>query len=174
MSSVFGLERQPEQRHASCPTSEPEVLLQLADHPPLLQLVDLDHRGQQLEVVAGVAGELLERRDILGKARAAEADPGLQEVRADPLVEAHPPRDLEHVGAGLLADVGDLVDERDLGRQERVGGELDHLGAGDVGADQRRVERRVELDDRVAGPVAVVADDDPVGVRGSPRAPSPP
>ena len=69
------------------------------------------------------------------------------------------------VGAGLLADVGDLVDERDLRGEERVGGELDHLRAGDVGAHERRVERRVELDDRVAGPVAVVADDDAVGVQ---------
>ena len=34
----------------------------------------------------------------------------------------------------------------------------------DVGAHERRVERRVELDDGVAGPVAVVADDDAVGV----------
>ena len=100
--------------------------------------------------------------------------PGLQELRADALVEAHPARDLDDVGAGLLADVGDLVDERDLGRQEGVGGELDHLGAGDVGAHERRVQRRVELDDRVARPVAVVADDDAVGVQEVLDAPSPP
>ena len=66
---------------------------------------------------------------------------------------------------GLLADVGDLVDERDLGRQEGVRGELDHLGAGDVGPHQRRLEGRVELDDGVARPAALVADDDPVGVQ---------
>ena len=76
-----------------------------------------------------------------------------------------PARDLGDVRAGLLADVGDLVDERDLRGQEGVGRELDHLGAGDVGAHERRVERRVELDDGVAGPVAVVADDDAVGVQ---------
>ena len=84
---------------------------------------------------------------------------------ADPLIEAHPARDLEHVRAGLLADVGDLVDERDLRRQERVGGELDHLGAGDVGAHERSVERLVELDDGIAGPVALVTDHDAVGVQ---------
>jgi hypothetical protein len=66
---------------------------------------------------------------------------------------------------GLLADVGDLVDERDLRGQERVGGELDHLRALDVGAHERRVERRVEVDDGVARPVAVVADDDAVRVQ---------
>ena len=80
-------------------------------------------------------------------------------MTADARVEAHALRDLEHVGAGLLADVGDLVDERDLGGQEGVGRELDHLGARDVGADERGVERLVQLDDGVAGPVAVVADD---------------
>ena len=110
----------------------------------------------------------------LGKQDPPKPMPGLQELRPDPVVQAHPARDLDDVGAGLLADVGDLVDEGDLRGQEGVGGELDHLRAGDVGAHERRVERRVELDDRVARPVAVVADDHAVGLRGSPRPPSPP
>jgi hypothetical protein len=46
----------------------PEVLLELPDGAPLLELVDLDDSGQELEVVAGVAGELLEGLDILRKA----------------------------------------------------------------------------------------------------------
>jgi len=92
-------------------------------------------------VVPGVAGELLEGRDVLGEARAPESDPGAQEVLADPLIEAHSAGDLKHVGAGLLADIGDLVDERDLRGQERVGGKLDHLRAGDVGSHERRLER---------------------------------
>ena len=163
MSSVFGLKASPSSA-ISLSTSLPEVLLELGDHAPLLQLVDLDHRVQQLEVVARVARELLQRGDVLREAGAAEADPGLQELRADAVVQAHPARDLDDVGAGLLAHVGDLVDERDLRRQEGVGGELDHLGALDVGAHERRLERRVELDDRVAGPVALVADDDAVGL----------
>ena len=50
-----GLERQAQQRHLP-PHQRTEVLLQFPDHPPLLQLVDLDHRGQQLEVVTRVAG----------------------------------------------------------------------------------------------------------------------
>ena len=51
--------------------------------------------------------------------------------------------------------------------RKALDGELDHLGAGDVGAHERGVERRVELDDGVAGPVAVVADDHAVGSRKS-------
>ena len=73
MSSVFGLKARPSSA-ISLPTSEPRCFCELGDHAPLLQLVDLDHRVEQLEVVAGVAGELLERRDVLGEAGAAEAD----------------------------------------------------------------------------------------------------
>ena len=39
----------------------------------------------------------------------------------------HAPGYLADVGAHFLADVGDLVDERDLGGQEGVGGVLDQL-----------------------------------------------
>ena len=56
-----------------------------------------------------------------------------------------PSRDLADVGADLLADVGDLVDERDLGGEEGVRSELDHLRGGDVGADDRAAERLIEL-----------------------------
>jgi hypothetical protein len=87
-------------------------------------------------------------------------------------VQAHALGDLEHVGAGLLAHVGDLVDETDLRRQERVGRELDHLGAGDVHADELAgslaavlggQQGPVQVGDRVTGPVTVVADHDTVG-----------
>ena len=46
-------------------------------------------------------------------------------------------RQLHHVGAGRLADLGHRVDERDLGGQERVGGRLHQLGGGEVGHQQR-------------------------------------
>src|SRR3954447_794089 len=84
LTDVIGvrLERQPEQRDL-LPDERPEVLLQLRDDAPLLQLVDLDHGGEQLEVVARVAGELLERRDIFREARAAIARARPQELRPD-------------------------------------------------------------------------------------------
>jgi hypothetical protein len=117
-----------------------EVLLQLAHQPPLLQLVHLDDRVQQLEVVAGVPGEQLEEGDVLREARAAEADAGPQVTRPDALIEPHAPRDLLDVRAHELADVCNLVDEADARAQEGVRGQLDHLGGGNVGADDRRVE----------------------------------
>ena len=44
MSSVFGLKASAEQRDRLA-DQRAEVLLQLADHAPLLQLVDLDDGG---------------------------------------------------------------------------------------------------------------------------------
>src|SRR5690349_11540148 len=44
------------------------MLLELRHDAPLLQLVHLPHRVQQHELVARVAGELLERRYILWEA----------------------------------------------------------------------------------------------------------
>ena len=160
----LGLEGEPEQRDVRV-AQRPEALLELGDDAPLLQRVDLDHGVEQLEVVARVAGQLLERLHVLGKARTAVADAGVQEVRADAPVEAHARGHDAHVGADLLADVGDLVDERDLGRQEGVGGVLDHLGAGHGGAHDRGVDAGVERGDAVAVGIVVGADHDAVGVQ---------
>ena len=53
-SSVPGLKARPEHRDLLA-VQVAEVLLELLDHAPALELVDLDHGRQQLEVVAGVA-----------------------------------------------------------------------------------------------------------------------
>ena len=138
-----GLEREPEERDL-LPAQRPEPPLELPDHAPLLELVDLDHRGEQLEVVARVGGELLERERVLREAGSAVPDSCTQEVPADAVVEAHALRDLDHVRAGRLADVGDLVDERDAHHQRRVRRELDHLRRGDVRPDDGCVDAGVE------------------------------
>src|SRR5215211_5451428 len=62
-----GLEREPEQPDLTA-DERSKVLLELGDDAPLLELVDLDDGGQELEVVAGVAGELLEGGDIFREA----------------------------------------------------------------------------------------------------------
>ena len=115
-------------------------------------------------MVAGVGGELLEREGVLGEARAAEADPRPEEALADPAVVADRLGHLDHVGARRLADVRDLVDERDPGHQRGVRGELRHLRRGDVRADDRGVDSCVELLDGVRVGSVERADDDPVGL----------
>jgi hypothetical protein len=146
------LEGQPEQRD---PLSDQRIqmLRELGHHAPLLKLIHLDHRAEQLEVVAAVAGEDLECLRVLGEAGTSESETGVQKPVADPWVEAHASRHLRHVGADLVADVRDLVDEADLRREVRVRGELDHLGAGKIGPDDRRAERLIDGGDRIGRPL---------------------
>ena len=92
MSSVSGLKASPSSATVLA-AQRAEMPLQLPDHPALLQLVHLDHRGEQLEVVARVRGELLERQRVLGEAGAAVADARAQKVRPEPCDRARcPPR----------------------------------------------------------------------------------
>ena len=81
-----------------------------------------------------------QRLDVLRKARAAVADAGEQKRRADAAVEADAAAHVLDVAAERLAQVGELVDQRDARRQHGVGGVLGHLGA-----------LRAHEQDRVAG-----------------------
>ena len=165
LADVVGvrLERDPEQGDRLAAEAA-ELLLELPDHAPLLQLVHLDHGVQELEVVAGVGRQLLQRQRVLRETTPAVADPGAEEARADPAVEPDALGHPDDVGAGRLADVRDLVDEADPRHQRRVRGELDHLGRGDVAADDRPVDPAVQLLDGVAVRVVEGADHDPVGL----------
>jgi hypothetical protein len=140
------------------------VLLQLRHRPAHLELVHLDHRGDEVEVVARVSGEQLQEGHVLREAGAAEADPGAQVVRADPPVEPHPAGDILDVGADQLADVRDLVDEADPGGEEGIGGQLDHLGRGDLHLHHRGVQVLVQRGDRLGVRRIERADDDTVGL----------
>ena len=62
----------------------------------------------------------------------------MQEFAADAVVEADAARHVLHVGADLLAQVGDLVDEGDLGGEEGVGGVFDQLGGAPADIEDRR------------------------------------
>ena len=129
-------------------------------------------RKRQRLVDAELAGAGHERPDVLGQAAAAEADAGVEEPAADPLVVPDRVGQLRHVGAGGLAQLGHRVDEGDLGGQERVGGHLDQLGGGQVGLDLRGAggqRRGVHLVEDARGPLAALARaeavDQPVGVQ---------
>ena len=51
----------------------------------------------------------------------------MQEFAADAVVEADAARHVLHVGADLLAQIGDFVDEGDLGGEESIGRVLGQL-----------------------------------------------
>ena len=165
LTQIVGLrlEGEAEKRHRRA-AELAETAGELAEHAAFLQGVDLDHGVEQLEVVAAVAGELLERLHVLREAGAAVADAGLQEVRTDAVIETHAVRHGAHVGAHLFADVGDLVDEGDLGGEKGVGGVLDHLRGRHAGAHDVGVDAAIQRLDEIAVLRAGSADHDAVGL----------
>ena len=109
-------------------TSPPTGRDDLARHRALALVVDRHGGLDQAQRRAGILGGLGERQRILGEAGAAIAGAGVEELDADAVVEADAARDVLHVGADLLAEVGDLVDEGDLHGEEGIGGILDQFG----------------------------------------------
>src|SRR3546814_5806742 len=87
---------------------------------------------------------LQQRQRVLGKARAAIARPCMEEFGADAIVEADAARDVLHIGADLLAEIRDFVDEGDLHREKGVGGIFDEFG-GPAGGAERSEEHTSEL-----------------------------
>jgi hypothetical protein len=107
-----------------------------------------------------------ERRGVLGEAGPAVAGAGVEELVPDPAVEAHALRHRLDVGADLFAERRDLVDEGDLGREEGVGGVLDHLGRFEIGVDDGEVaqeERAVDVAHHALRAVRFDADDHAIG-----------
>ena len=68
-----------------------------------------------------------QRAGVLGEARTAEAGAGMQKLRSDAVVEPDAARDFLHVGAKLLGQVSNLVDECNLGGEKSVRRILDQL-----------------------------------------------
>ncbi len=157
------LEREPEERDP-LPTERSEPPLELPDDASLLQLVHLDDRVQELEVVARVRRELLERERVLREAGAAVPDSGAEERRADPAIEADGLGNGDDVRSSRFADVGDLVDEADARHQGGIRRELDHLRGRDVGAHDLRVDALVERGDDVRVGLVERADHDAIGL----------
>ena len=100
----------------------------LARHGALALVVDGDGGLDQPQRAAVVLRGLDQRQRVLGEARAAIAGAGMEELGADAVVEADAARHLLHVGADGFAEIGDLVDEGDLHREEGVGGIFDQFG----------------------------------------------
>ena len=150
MSSLSGLNAAP-RTATRLPSSEPSQTSRASStmriRRRMLMLSTSSQEGQRL-VGAELAGAGHERADVLGQAAAAEAEAGVEELAADPVVVADRVGQLLDVGAGGLAQLGHRVDEGDLGGEEGVGRRLHHLGGGVVGDDLRGAA----LDDRARRP----------------------
>ena len=89
----------------------------------------------------------------------------MEEFRADAIVEPDAARDLLHVGADAFAQIRDLVDEGDLGGEERVRGVFGEFGGAAVGEQDRRrveIERAIEFLHHLARALVLHADHDAV------------
>ena len=91
----------------------------------------------------------------------------MEELRPDAIVEADPAGDVLDVGVDRFAQVGDLVDEADLDREEGVGGIFGELGRAPPGDQDRRAveeQRPVDFAQHVLRMLVLGADHDPVGM----------
>ncbi len=165
MSSVFGLKVRPSTAMRLALQRAAAGGDDLVGHRALARVVHRDH-GLDDPHRRAVA---LRRCAIsaavsFGKHEPPKPGPACRNFRADAAVEPHAARDLLHVGADLLAQVRHLVDERDLGREERVGGVLDQLGGAPAGEQDRRLVDEQRPVDLAASP----------GARARPRCRPPP
>ena len=137
-------------------------------------VVDRVHLAQQ---AAGAGrAELLggghERPHVLRQAATAESEAGVEEGLADATVRTQGSSQRGDVPAGGVAEVGDGIDEADLGGEEGVRARLHQLRGGGVHHHQRRAFGQgfgVDLPDKLFDLLAVLVpspDDDAVRVQG--------
>ena len=84
-----------------------------------------------------LAGDTAQAADIFGETAAAEPGARIEVAGADALVESHASGYGGDIGAVGLADIGNLVDEGDLGGQHRIGGVFNHFGTCHIGRHLR-------------------------------------
>ena len=167
LAQVVGtrLEGQPPERHRAPLPASLEQLAEGLEEQLLLPRVARFHRAQYLAVVALLLGAADQRADVLGKARAAVAAAGVDEMGADALVATHAAAHVLDVDAGEGAQPGHLVHEGNLGGEEGIGRVLAELGLATPHQQDPLViaqERRVELAQGFPGLRLGAADDDPV------------
>ena len=136
--------------------------LHLVDEPRLLRVVHRFDRAQDLEIVPSAGRRLEQCLDVFRKAAAAIADPRKQERSADPAIRADRLAHLIDVGADPLADVRNLVHERNARRQNRIRRVFGELGACRVHHQDRRPSARkgsVQLSHDL-GRVSILGADD--------------
>ena len=140
LANVVGLSLEGEAENAEAFAAEgPQGRANLIEKAFLLLSVDLLDFGEEVEVDAQLFCHGSKGGDVFGKARAAVANAGAEEFRADAAVESHAAGDLLDIGIGGLAEVRDGVDERDFESKKRVGGVFDDLRA--FGGGQQKWRR---------------------------------
>ncbi|MNP09531.1 hypothetical protein D3C76_1016430 [compost metagenome] len=113
----------------------------------------------------GLFGAVDQGAHVLGEAGTAITAAGVDEVVADARVGADAQAHRFDVGTQVFGQLGDLVDEADLGRQHAVGGVFGQLGTAQIhehDAFMVAVERRVEVTHHVTHVFTLTTHDDTV------------
>ena len=130
-SSLSGLNAAPSTATRAPPAIEPpQTSTRQVDHPaatPHVDRVDLPQEGQPPARRRSSSARAMNARMSFGRQPPPKPRPGVEELASDPLVVPDRVRQLRDVAAGGLAQLGHRVDEGDLGREERVGRDLDQL-----------------------------------------------
>ena len=141
MSSVPGLKVTPSTAMVLPATEPPQASVILLTMRRFLPSLTPTTASTMRRCVLCCSPVRKQRQRVLGEAGAAIARAGMQELLADAAVQTHALGDLLHVGADALAQVGHLVDEGDLGREEGVGRVLDQLGGLERGEQDRGLDQ---------------------------------
>ena len=160
-----GLEGQAEHGDGLAAQAAAGGIGDLARHRALAVVVDRQHRLDDPQRHVVIERDLHQRAGILWKTRAAEAGAGMQEFRADAIVEPDAARDFLHIGADLFGQIRDLVDEGDLGGEKRIGRVFDQLRGAPLGKHQRRLierQRPVDIAEHLAPALVRSADHDAI------------
>ena len=166
LANVVGVwfKGQPQDAYLLAVQATFERFAQVEDGPAAHVAVDLHDGAQQRRVRAVHERHVLERLHILGEAGAAIAQPRIEELIANAPVKAHALRHLLHIGAQLLANQRNLVDEADLRREKGVAGILDHFGGAQVGHHNARAQGQMQLRHLLGGVMVAAANHHAVGV----------
>src|SRR5699024_2701549 len=132
----------------------------------VLALADVDvlYGGEDPHRKAGGVAAMAERGNILRQATAAVANAGAEVRRADTRGERSDMGTGMDVDDQVLAETGYLIDEGDLRCKESVRDVLDHLGAAQVGEDDRCAQAFVKLGNSLSILPVLRSDDDALRV----------
>ena len=150
----------------SSTSSTAESARDLACHGPLAHVVYGHHSLDDAQIDVVILRRLDESTRVLREARASETRTRVQKFRANAIVEPNAARDLLDIGADFLRQIGDLVDEGDLGGEESIGRIFDQFGGAPRGEHQRRLvqrQRPVDVAEHPSRTLVGGADHDAVG-----------
>jgi hypothetical protein len=131
----IGFERQPKQADGPALEAAANHFINMLDHFAAAAIIHLHDRMQDARLEPLFLRHESQRLDILRETRASPSKTGIQEERTNALIVTHARRHFFHVRTERFTNVGNLVNKADLGRQEGVGGVLDHLRRAQVGDD---------------------------------------